>query len=118
MCASVGARRAWDDEAARVSDGGVVWPSRRTEGCWDEACYSFAAGPVAALAAGDGERRGGRQRASSGRRRWREQPGARGEPEERQPWTRRKIVREQRKKDSGAPLHGVPNVGFRVPADP
>ena len=53
-----GARRAWDDEAAGVSDGVAVRPSRRTEGCWDEACCSFPAGPVAALVAGDGERRG------------------------------------------------------------
>ena len=57
--ASAGLRRAWDDELAGVSDGVVVRPSRRTEGCNDETCCSFAAGPVAALAAGDGERRGG-----------------------------------------------------------
>ena len=37
----------------------AVRPSRRTEGCSEEACCSFPAGPVAALAAGDGERRGG-----------------------------------------------------------
>ena len=36
----------------------AVRPSRRTEGCWDEACCSFPTGPVAALAAGDGEQRG------------------------------------------------------------
>ena len=53
-----GTRRAWDDDAARVSDGVAVRPSRRIEGCWDEAFCSFPAGPVAALAAGDGERRG------------------------------------------------------------
>ena len=58
-CASTGARRAWDDEPARVSDGVAVRPSRRTEGCSEDACYLFPAGPVAALAAGDGERRGG-----------------------------------------------------------
>ena len=57
-CAYVGARRAWDDEPAGVSDGVAVRPSRRTEGCSDEACCSFPAGPVAALAAGNGERRG------------------------------------------------------------
>ena len=57
-CASVGARRAWDDEPAGVSGGVAVRPSRRTEGCSDEACFLFPAGPVAALAAGDGERRG------------------------------------------------------------
>ena len=55
-CASMGARRAWDDEPAGVSDGVAVRPSRRTEGCWDEVCCSFLAGPVAALAAGDEER--------------------------------------------------------------
>ena len=55
-CVSVGARRAWDDEAAGVSDGVAVRPSLHTEGCWDEACCSFHVGPVAALAAGDGER--------------------------------------------------------------
>jgi len=58
-CASVGARRAWDDEPDGVSDRVAVRPSRRTEGCSDEACCSFPVGPVAALAAGDGERRGG-----------------------------------------------------------
>ena len=58
-CASVGARRAWDDEPAGVSDGVAVRPSRRTEGCSDEDCCSCPAGPVAALAAGEGEWRGG-----------------------------------------------------------
>ena len=57
-CAAVGVRRAWDDEPAGVSDGVVVRPSRRTEGCSEDACCSFPAGPVAVLAAGDGERRG------------------------------------------------------------
>ena len=33
-------------------------PSRCTEGCSEDACCLFPAGPVAALAAGDGERRG------------------------------------------------------------
>ena len=45
----------------------AVRPSRRTEGCWEEACCSFPAGPVAALAAGDRERRGGPPTAPSGR---------------------------------------------------
>ena len=58
-CASVGVRRAWDDKLAGVGDGVVVRPSRRMEGCSDDACYSFAAGPVAVLATGDGDRRGG-----------------------------------------------------------
>ena len=114
----MGARRAWDDEPAGVSDVMAVRPSRHTEGCWDEACCSFPNGSVVALAAGDGEQRGGRRRASSGRREWREQPGARREPDERQPWTRQKITRDWRKKDTGAPLPSAPNVGFRVPADP
>ena len=57
--ASVGARRAWDDELAGVSDGVAVRPSRRTEGCSEDACCLFPAGPVAASAAGDRERRGG-----------------------------------------------------------
>ena len=57
--ASMGARRAWDEEPARVSDGVAVRPSRRTEGCSEDACRSFPVGPVAALAAGEGERRGG-----------------------------------------------------------
>ena len=57
-CASAGPRRAWDDEPAGVSDGVAVRPSRRTEGCSDEACCSFPAGPVAALTAGYRERRG------------------------------------------------------------
>ena len=58
-CASVGARRAWDDELTEVSDGVVVCPSRRTKGYNNEACCSFATEPVAVLAAGDGEWRGG-----------------------------------------------------------
>ena len=58
-CTSVGVRRVWDDEPAGVSDGVAVRPSRRTEGCSEDACCSFPAGPVAALAEGDGERRGG-----------------------------------------------------------
>ena len=54
-CASTGARWAWDDEPARVSNGVAVRPSRRTEGCNEDACCSFPTEPVAALAAGDGE---------------------------------------------------------------
>ena len=57
--ASMEARRAWDEEPAGVSDGVAVRPSCRTDGCSEDACCSFPAGPVAALAAGDGERRGG-----------------------------------------------------------
>ena len=51
--------RSRDDEPAGVSNGVAVRPSRRTEGCSEDACCSFPAGPVAALAAGDGERQGG-----------------------------------------------------------
>ena len=58
-CVSTWLRSAWDDEVAGVSDGVAVRPSRCTDGCSDEACCSCAAGPVVALAAGDGERRGG-----------------------------------------------------------
>ena len=47
-CASMGARRAWDEEPAGVSDGVAVRPSCRTDGCSEDACYSFAAGPVVA----------------------------------------------------------------------
>ena len=54
-CVATGARRAWDDEPAGVSDGVAVRPSRHTEGCSKDACCAFPAGPVAALAAGDGE---------------------------------------------------------------
>ena len=57
--ASMEARRAWDNEPVGVSDGVAVRPSRRTEGCSEDACCSFPVGPVAALAAGDGERWGG-----------------------------------------------------------
>ena len=53
-CASIGPRRAWDDESAGVSDGVVVRPSRRTDGCSDEAHCSWPAGPVAMLATGEG----------------------------------------------------------------
>ena len=51
--ASMGARRAWDEEPAEVSDGVAVRPSCHTDGCSEDACCSFPAGPVAA---GDGER--------------------------------------------------------------
>ena len=57
--ASMGARRAWDEEPAGFSDGVAVRPSCCTEGYNEDACCSFPVGPVAALAAGDGERRGG-----------------------------------------------------------
>ena len=56
-CASMVARRAWDDEPAGVSDGVAVRPSCRTEGCREDTCCSFPTGPVAALVAGDGEQR-------------------------------------------------------------
>ena len=52
------ARGARDEEPAGVSEGAAVWPSRLTDGCWDDACCSFPAGPVAALTAGDEERWG------------------------------------------------------------
>lgn len=55
-CVSMGARRAWDEEPAGVSEGVAVQPSCRTDGCSEDACYSFPAGPVAVLAAGNGER--------------------------------------------------------------
>ena len=58
-CMSVGERQAWDDEPAGVSDGVAVCPSCHTEGCSNEACCSFPAEPVAALAAGEGEWQGG-----------------------------------------------------------
>ena len=46
-CAFGGPRRAWEDEAtAGFSDGVAVRPSRRTEGCSDKACYSWAGGSV------------------------------------------------------------------------
>ena len=54
-CASMGARRAWDDEPAGVSDGVAVRPSCRTDGCSEDACCLFHAGPVEALAACNGE---------------------------------------------------------------
>ena len=57
--ASMGVRRAWDEEPVGASDGVAVQPSRRTERCSEDACCSFPAGPVAALSAGDGEQRGG-----------------------------------------------------------
>ena len=34
--ASMGARRAWDEEPVGVSDGVLARPSRRTEGCSEE----------------------------------------------------------------------------------
>ena len=49
-------RRTWDDEAATVSDGVAVRLSRRTDGCNDEACCSWPAGPVATFATREGAR--------------------------------------------------------------
>ena len=49
---------AQDEEPAGASEGVAVRPSRLIDGCWDDACYSFPTGPVAALTAGEGERRG------------------------------------------------------------
>ena len=56
--ASMGGRRAWDEEPAGVSDGVAVRPPRRTEGCSEDAWCSCPVGPTAALAAGDREQRG------------------------------------------------------------
>ena len=56
--ASMAVRGARDEEPAGVSEGVAVRSSRLMDGCWDDACCSFPAGPVAALTAGDGERRG------------------------------------------------------------
>ena len=52
------ARGARDKEPAEASEGVAVRPSRLMDGCWDDACCSFPAGPVATLMAGDGERQG------------------------------------------------------------
>ena len=52
------ARGTRDEEPAGVSEGVAVQPSHLMDGCWDDACCSFPAGPVAVLTAGDGERRG------------------------------------------------------------
>ena len=56
--ASMAARDARDEELAGVSEGVAVRPSHLMDGCWDDACCSFPAGPVAALTTGDVERRG------------------------------------------------------------
>ena len=56
--ASMAARGARDEEPAGTSEGVAVRPSRLMDGCWDDACCSFPIGLVAALTAGDGERRG------------------------------------------------------------
>ena len=117
--ASMGARRAWDDEPAGVSNGVAVRPSRRTEGSGEDACCSFPAGPVATLMAGDVEQRGGpltgvvwamrvaRVALRSARARRASAIDA----------TKRWDA-DQRKENSGAPLPGAPNVGSWVPAKP
>ena len=115
-CASVGARRAWDDEPAGVRARGVVHPSRRTEGCSDEACCSCPAGPVAALAAGDGERRGGPPMGDvwatrAARAAQRSARARRASAMEAVEWW----WVDRRKRGSDAPLPGAPNVEFRVP---
>ena len=115
-CASAGPRRAWDDEPAGVSDRVAVRPSCRMEGCSNEACCSLPTGPVAALAAGDGERWGGPPMGAvwatrvlrAARRSARARRASAMEAVERQ-----RVDRQKRGFD--APLPGVPNVGFRVP---
>ena len=86
-CAVAGPRRVWEDEAAaEVSDEVAVRPSLRTEVGSDESCCSWAAGPVATLSTGNGEREEHRcPRASSGRRAQQGLPGAQHELGERPP---------------------------------
>ena len=115
-CTSMGARRAWDDELAGVSNGVAVRPSRRTEGCSEDACCLFPARP---LATRDGERQGGpptgavwATRAVRAARR-----SARARRASDMDATKR-WDEDPRKEDFSAPLPGVPNVGYRVPAKP
>ena len=81
--AFTGPRQAWEDEAAIVSDGVAVRLSRRTEGCSDEACCSWPAGPVAAFSTGEGNRC---RTVLSERRGQQDQPDAQHELGARQPW--------------------------------
>jgi hypothetical protein len=58
-CEFAGPRQAREDEeAAGVSDGVAVQPSRRDGSGSKESCCSWMTGPVAASAAGDGGRQG------------------------------------------------------------
>ena len=114
-----GARWEWDDELAGVSDGVAVRPSRRTKGCSEDACCSFPARPVVALATGDGEQRGGpptgavrATRAVRAARR-----SARARRASAVDATKRWDANQWRK-DFGAPLPGAPNVGYRVSEKP
>ena len=93
-----------DDEPAGVSDGVAVRPSRRTEGCSEDACCSFPAGPVAALAAGDGERRG--------------RPPTGAVWATRVARAARRSARARRASDMDAMVGGERGGGRRIPAHP
>ena len=112
------ARRAWDDEPAGVSDGVAVRPSRRTEGCSQDTCCSFPAGPVTALAAGNEEQRGGPPTGAVWASKRRERPGAQRARQASDMDATKRWDANQWKEDFSAPLPGTPNVVFRVPEKP
>src|SRR4051812_27215316 len=102
--ASKGARSAWDEELAGVNDGVAVRPSRRTDGCWEDACCSFLAGPVAALTAGDGERRG--------------RPSMGAVWTTREALVARRSARARRASDMDATVGGERSGGRQIPTHP
>ena len=102
--ASMGARSARDEEPAGVSEGVAVRPSCRTDGCWDDACRSSPAGPVAALTAGDGERRGC--------------PPTGAVWATREASAARRSARARRASDMGVMVGGERGGGRRIPAHP
>ena len=102
--AFMGARSARDEEPAGVSEGVAVRPSCRTDGCWDDACRSSPTGPVAALTAGDGERRG--------------RPPTGAVWATREASAARRLARARRASDMGVTVGGGRGGGRRIPAHP
>ena len=100
--ASMGARSARDEEPAGVSEGVTVRPSCRVDECWDYACCSSPAGPVVALTAGDGERRGRLPKGAV----W----------ATREASAARRSARAQRASDMGVMVRGEQSGGRRIPA--
>ena len=93
-----GRRTSW------VSEGVAVRPPCRMDGCWDDACRSSPAGPVAALTAGDGERRGC--------------PPTGAVWATREASAARRSARARRASDMGVTVGGERGGGRRIPVHP
>ena len=102
--ASMGARSVRDEEPVGGTEEVAVRPSCRTDRCWDDACRSSPAGPVAAWTAGDGERRG--------------RPPTGAVWATREASAARRSARARRASDMGVMVRGERGGGRRIPAHP